>query len=391
MRHYHERVSVFFFSKILRIRFSFPSLSSIATMELKTPAAPGLLGKTDDLDDETVRNTKLNAELFHTSNDSVELYRQENNSSDLLGRLYYDDYDSDSMTSPSISGVSSPMPLSPIMSPSESSDQLSVKSRPPFLRMKSMERGISFDISPHGHQKSYTLKAKHPLFKFRRTNKTFLVGYNDDLESTKAIEWLFDEMIINGDTIVVLQVLDEKQHVSIDKSKVQKNLAKIEQINHHFKKVCIIYEAAIGKAKKAIRSAIDEYRPSMMAIGTHHYDGKEHHRSFTKSSLSKHILECSLVPIILVKPSYRYVEFLREEVDGPQYFENWIKNIDHIDNRVIRKKVPLISPSVSRNSSYTNLVNEDRGRGGGVHDQILNESRSRSTSKNRVFARFFKK
>ena len=81
-------------------------------------------------------------------------------------------------------------------------------------------RGISFDTSPHGHQKSYTLKAKHPLFKFRRTNKTFLVGYNDDLESTKAIEWLFDEMIINGDTIVVLQVLDEKQHVSIDKSKV---------------------------------------------------------------------------------------------------------------------------------------------------------------------------
>lgn len=391
MRHYHERVSVFFFSKVLRIHFFFPSFSSIAIMELKTPAAPRLLGKTDDLDDETVRNTKLNAELFHTSNDSVELYRQENNSSDLLGRLYYDDYDSDSMTSPSISGVSSPMPLSPIMSPSESSDQLSVKSRPPFLRMKSMERGISFDTSPHGHQKSYTLKAKHPLFKFRRTNKTFLVGYNDDLESTKAIEWLFDEMIINGDTIVVLQVLDEKQHVSIDKSKVQKNLAKIEQINHHFKKVCIIYEAAIGKAKKAIRSAIDEYRPSMMAIGTHHYDGKEHHRSFTKSSLSKHILECSLVPIILVKPSYRYVEFLRQEVDGPQYFENWIKNIDHIDNRVIRKKVPLISPSVSRNSSYTNLVNEDRGRGGGVHDQILNESRSRSTSKNRVFARFFKK
>lgn len=130
------------------------------------------------------------------------------------------------MTSPSISGVSSPMPLSPIMSPSESSDQLSVKSRPPFLRMKSMERGISFDTSPHGHQKSYTLKAKHPLFKFRRTNKTFLVGYNDDLESTKAIEWLFDEMIINGDTIVVLQVLDEKQHVSIDKSKVQKTWLK---------------------------------------------------------------------------------------------------------------------------------------------------------------------
>ena len=144
-------------------------------------------------------------------------------------------------------------------------------------------------------------------------------------------------MIINGDTIVVLQVLDENNTYPLTNRRSRKTWLKSSKSITISRKFVLSTKPPSVKAKKAIRSAIDEYRPSMMAIGTHHYDGKEHHRSFTKSSLSKHILECSLVPIILVKPSYRYVEFLRQEVDGPQYFENWIKNIDHIDNRVIRK------------------------------------------------------
>ncbi|KAL6451145.1 SPBC25B2.10 Universal stress protein A family protein C25B2.10 [Candida maltosa Xu316] len=336
-------------------------------------------------DDETVRNTQLNAEIFHTSNDSVDLYRQENNSSDLLGRLYYDDYDSDSILSPMQSMANTPLLLSPVISAESDS-----KPRPPLPRLKSMERGISFDTTPHGLQKSFTVKVKHPLFKFRRTNKTFLVGYNADRESSKAIEWLFDEMIINGDTIVILQVLDEKIHETIDKSKAEQNLAKFETLNQHFKKVKIIHQIVIGKAKKAIKNAVDEYRPSMMVIGTHHFDGKEH-RSFVKSSLSKHILECSLVPVILVKPTYKYIEFLKQEVDGPHYFENWIKNIDDIENRVIRKKVSsVLSPAISRNSSYTSLVNEERGRSDHQNNNLIHESRSRSASKNRLFSRFFK-
>ena len=344
-----------------------------------------------EFDDETLRNTQLNAELYHTSNDSVDLYRQENDSSDLLGRLYYDDFDSDSGITPVPSISATPMTLSPVMSPASEIKDPILKARPSMPRTHSMERGISFDTSPHGHQKSYTIKVKHPLFKFRRTNKTYLVGYNGDMESSKAVEWLFDEMIINGDTIVILQVLDEKINESIDKRKAEKNLAMFESLNQHFKKVRIIHQLAIGKARKAMSAAVEEYRPSMMVIGTHHYDGKEHHRGFAKSSLSKHILEYSLVPVILVKPTYKYVEFLKQEIDGPHYFENWIKNIDEIENRVIRKKVPsLLSPSVSRSSSYTSLVNEERGRGNREELQPETRSRSRSTSKSRLFARFFK-
>lgn len=190
---------------------------------------------------------------------------------------------------------------------------------------------------------------------------------------------------------MILQVLDEKTNEFIDKKKAEKNLAMFETLNQHFKKVRIIHQLAIGKARKAMSAAVEEYRPSMMVIGTHHYDEKEHHRVFAKSSLSKQILEYSLVPVILVKPTYKYVEFLKEDVNGPLYFEKWIKNIDDIDNRVIRKKVPsILSPSISRNSSYTSLVNEERGRGNDEELHPDTTSRSRSTSKSRIFARFLK-
>ena len=108
--------------------------------------------------------------------------------------------------------------------------------RPELKRIKSFERGISFDTSTDNHRKSLTFKVKHPHFRFRRNNKTFLAGFNNGLESLKAIEWLFDEMIVHGDTVIILQVLDEKQHESIDKRQANKALNKIELLNTHFKK-----------------------------------------------------------------------------------------------------------------------------------------------------------
>lgn len=62
------------------------------------------------------------------------------------------------------------------------------------------------------------------------------MGFNNDAESTKAIEWLFDEMVIHGDTIVILQVLDEKKYASIDKLKANVNLSTFANLNVHFKK-----------------------------------------------------------------------------------------------------------------------------------------------------------
>lgn len=378
-----------------------------------------------DVEDETNQNTKLNALLYHTSEDSVELYKLQNNSSDLLGRLYYDDYDSESIISPLSSGQVTP--LSPVPSgtmplsipsldlvyitnaaaSSRSSSQTrlpSQQSRPGLPRLQSFERGISFDIPDVKSKKSLIVKVKHPQFKFRRNNKTFLVGFNDDFESSKAIEWLFDEMVIHGDTVVIFQVLNEKYHQEIDKVKANLNLENFEQLNCHNKKVSIIFETVIGKAQKKLKKAIDEYSPSVMIIGTHEGNKDHHHRTILKSSLSKHFLECALVPVIVVKPSYTYIEELKAPIDSELYFQNWMKNIseqcyNHLSEQQHhhRKGISrILSPSPSRSSSYKDLVSEERGRK--QHDTPSSslairspsrEGRSRSTSKSRGFASFF--
>lgn len=402
----------------------------------------------DVTDPETKENTRLNALLYHTSDETVDMYKREHNSSDLLGRLYYDDYDSDSVASHSVTPLLSPNitgghnsgTISPAVNlPSSeyfqskmgkisSASTHSINStssllKPPLPRGRSFERGVSFDTSTDDHRRSLTFKLKHPEFKFRRNNKTMLTGYNGDPESLKAIEWLFDEMIVNGDTVIILQVLDEKHFDRIDKREANKALGKIELLNSHAKKIRIVFETVIGKPQKLLKKAIAEYNPQMMVIGTHHYEqGQSSSKSFlSRSSFSKHFLECALVPVIVVKPTYKHVEYLAKPVDSETYFADMLSKLDyksssisdsHSHRKISRK---LLSPSSSRTSSYTNIaamagskhhnldverlkenqhfagVDSERGRSLGG-DSAPNQrgsrsssrSRSRSTSKSRL-------
>lgn len=366
-------------------------------------------------DPQTSKNTHLNSLLYHTSNETVDLYTKENDSSDLLGRLYYDDFDSDSIKSPIVSSDTTPLmspggltvgndyfSSRPTLSPSKISpigsrttSQTNIRSPDSLIAIdeklrkhqqaqlgqhhnssgssrvstpsSKYSKGISFDTSTNTEKKSLTLKAKHPKFRFRRNNKTFLTGFNDDQESLRAIKWLFDEAIVSGDTIVVLQVLDDKMYREIDRERCNKSLEKIEDLNVHNKKISIVYEIVIGKPQKLLKKAIDEYTPQMMAIGTHQSDKEQHKSFFAKTTLSKYFLEYALVPVVVVKPRYNHVEVLPTPIDSADYFANWLKNIDisetYIKDKDKKKKI-LRSPLGSRSSSSVSLntMNDERGR-----------------------------
>ncbi|GEQ67899.1 hypothetical protein JCM33374_g1565 [Metschnikowia sp. JCM 33374] len=391
---------------------------------------------------ETLLNTKLNAMLYHTSEDSIDLYRSENNSSDLLGRLYYDDYDPDNrqvvdrVTSYTSLQALARGPVSPGY-PATSSDsalpeQISLAAKPKktLARRPSFARQVSFDTLSDTHHQAITLKVKHPEFKFRRNNKTFLIGFSDDSESMKAVEWAFLEMVISGDTLIVLQVLDEKSHNVVDASVAEAVLEKLKKLNTHSKRISLVYEAVIGNPQKLLRNAILEYKPAMMIVGTHqygsapsteplsstggtpmtpffshpqpvrynalspttshhvtpihsnqssshnHHSHHSHtHRSFfSKSSTSKHFLQYALVPVIIVKPFYTIQEILDKPVDSENYFRDWLANIDLSHTREKKKKhmFGMRSPSSSRNSSHTSLtdfMHQDKSQDK-VHDKI---------------------
>lgn len=339
---------------------------------------------------ETVLNTQRNAMLYHTSEDSIDLYRSENNSLDLLGRLYYDDYDPENrqVVERVASYTSLPAMARSIVSPSGK--------RPLFARQ------VSFDTLSDSHHQAITLKVKHPEFKFRRNNKTFLIGFSNDQESMKAVEWAFLEMVISGDTLVVLQVMDEKNHGVLDAAEAQAVVDRLKRLNTHSKRISLVYEVVIGNPQKLLKNAILEYKPAMMIVGTKHYGpatpmasesvgatgngangttngtgtisggapmtpflshpqpvrpntlfpttlhlslhlAQSHHSPlhrliFLKTSTSKYFLQYALVPVILVKPSYTVHETLDRPVDSENYFRDWLANIDVAPSREKKKK-----------------------------------------------------
>lgn len=351
-------------------------------------------------DPTTSKNTRFNSLIYHTSNDSVDLYAKENDSSDLLGRIYYDDFDSESSTpmvsvnttpliSPSGSVIGNDYFSRPVISPNKSasttnlrlhvgSNHHSAASTPhggglaavdEKLRDHSkLSRGVTFDTSTNIERISLTLKAKHPKFKFRRNNKTYFVGYSKDNESLKALEWLFDEMLINGDTVVIIQALDEKLHHDIDRDACNKELEVFQDLNVHDKKIAMVYEIVIGKPQRSIQRAIDEYAPQMMVMGLH-VDERELKGLFAKTTISKYFLQYALVPVIVVKPNHGHVIFLDKPIDNEDYFKNWLGDIDisdtfNKDKDRKKKKRPGKSPLNSRSSSLLSLptLSEERGR-----------------------------
>lgn len=374
----------------------------------------GSEGKTDEgKKPETVTqlNTRLNSLLYHTSNESVDLYRLENNSLDLLGRIYYDDFDPTDARAleglSSLSGSSTPVPKTVV----------GQKIRPAF------ERGVSFDTLSDTHHLSIILKEKHPEFKFRRNNKTFLVGFSNDSQSLRAVEWAFQEMVIHGDTIVVFHVLDDRNYKAVEPSSAESILRRLKKLNSHERKVSLVYEVVIGRPQKLLKEAILEYNPAMMIVGTHqeptgslsvsssssNLAGAAHHRHqhsfFGKSSISKYFLQYALVPVIVVKPFYQYHEELQKPIETATYFLDWIGGIDVSQTYEKKKKKSrfLLSPQPSRNSSATNLVLsatssiENRGRSvdenGAIDSRdssVSSQERSRSNTRSHSRSRLSK-
>lgn len=274
-------------------------------------------------DPETELNTRLNALLYHTSDESVDLYCKENTDSDLLGRLGYDDYDAASAAtsaaiSPAISPVLLPVVLSenlykalaaitPVVSPASADAP------------QDLERRIAFD-NTNDSRVSVTHKIKHPQFRFRRNNKTYMAAHNRTGPSLRAIEWVIDEMMVSGDTVIILEVLDERHFSAIDKVEVLHQLDILKLLNKHHKKIQLVYEVVVGNPRKELKFAIAEYNPAMMAMGTSHSKDSEHRKFMQKQSFLRSFLECALVPVIIIKPQYKHIETLDHQIDGPRYF-----------------------------------------------------------------------
>ncbi|KAH0547976.1 hypothetical protein GP486_008282 [Trichoglossum hirsutum] len=158
---------------------------------------------------------------------------------------------------------------------------------------------------------SLTLNAKHKDYAYTRRSRTFLCGTDQNDYSEFALEWLIDELVDDGDEIVCLRVVaDKDSKISSDPSleegryrlEAKKLLDQIIEKNTENKAISLVLEFAVGKVHDTIQRMIRIYEPAILIVGTRgrSLGGLQ---GLLPGSVSKYCLQHSPVPVIVVRPT----------------------------------------------------------------------------------------
>ncbi|KAG2197818.1 hypothetical protein INT47_009699 [Mucor saturninus] len=175
-------------------------------------------------------------------------------------------------------------------------------------------RGVSFDTMTDHDQPdlSFTLRGKNQGYQRTRRSRTFMVATDLANYSDYALDWAIENIVDNGDEIIVLRVL------TIDMSENRPNLPamlrheelqsketatvvmnKIMASGGPDIKISAVIEFVIGKVQETIQSMISVYQPSMLIVGTR---GMSELKGMFINSVSKYCLQHSPVPVVVVRP-----------------------------------------------------------------------------------------
>ncbi|KAI9890152.1 MAG: hypothetical protein M1814_004433 [Vezdaea aestivalis] len=192
--------------------------------------------------------------------------------------------------------------------PSIPKNQRRISSPPP---PPAFQKRVSFNTfeSKDTPEFSLTLNEKHRDFHYSRRSRIYLCGLNNDEYSQNALEWLIDELVEDGDEIIVLRVVDPNSKYLSDRGLREERYAKdardcldwVISKNHEQKAISLVMEFAVGEVPELIQRMINTYEPAMLVVGTR---GKSLSgiQGLLPGSVSKYCLQNSPVPVIVVQP-----------------------------------------------------------------------------------------
>ncbi|CAO3637155.1 unnamed protein product [Cunninghamella echinulata] len=175
-------------------------------------------------------------------------------------------------------------------------------------------RGVSFNTMSNADLPNYsfTLKGKTPGYKKTRRSRTFMLSTNLANYSEYALNWARDEIMDNGDELIVLRVvtvdMSDKRSViqaqlehesKIAKEKATQVMEKIMESSGPDSKISVIIEFVIGKVQETIQEMISMYQPSMLIVGTR---GLSEFKGMLLGSVSKYCLQHSSIPVAIARP-----------------------------------------------------------------------------------------
>ncbi|GAA5795480.1 hypothetical protein HPULCUR_000838 [Helicostylum pulchrum] len=144
------------------------------------------------------------------------------------------------------------------MTPTEKKDEN-------FVRVVSFDAMTNTDLPDY----SFTLRGKSTGFKRTRRSRTFMVATDLANYSEYALTWATDEIMDEGDELIVLRVLTVDMNDKKD------------------------------KLQETIQKMIAMYQPSLLIVGTR---GLSEFKGMLLGSISKYCLQHSPVPVAVVRP-----------------------------------------------------------------------------------------
>lgn len=151
---------------------------------------------------------------------------------------------------------------------------------------------------------SFSMSSKHEDFKASYGSRTFLCAISSVSTSWRALKWLVEKVMEDGDELLCLKV--EKE--ATKKTEYYKNKAEevLTQVVHTIvdcsvKRINVVVELCLGSVRHIVRQAVLLYQPAIVIVGTSLKQYQKVMRYMSKkNTLSNFFINHSPVPVIVV-------------------------------------------------------------------------------------------
>ncbi|MCO5585506.1 hypothetical protein L7F22_039439 [Adiantum nelumboides] len=197
--------------------------------------------------------------------------------------------------------------------------------RPNYERKVGFDTMIDADDTPNGYF-TFCLQVKSRGYLRTKNTRTFMCAVDDNGYSERALEWLMESLVSDGDEIVALRVLEgDAEEIDQDAARedARELMASIVELNDEFgdRSISIVVEFIAGRVTDTILNVIYVYRPDSITVGTRGRTMSTFQKMLGGSfigSCSRDILNLSPVPVVIVRPEAKVKKHLAKRQNDPK-------------------------------------------------------------------------
>ncbi|KAN0061712.1 hypothetical protein ACQY0O_005704 [Thecaphora frezii] len=215
------------------------------------------------------------------------------------------------------------------------------------------ERRVGFDTMPDAEetssgQFSFTLQVKSVGYERNKNTRTFMCAVDDNVYSERALIWLMENLVEDGDEVVACRIL-EGEADEIDQENAREEarelMASIIELNDEAedRKISIVVEFVHGSITSTILKLIYTYRPDSLTVGTRGKSANKFQKMLGQQFMghvSRDILLTSPVPVVVVRPEAKVQKHLKKRLNDPKRrsYHDLVKGVEGLPMSVGKSK-----------------------------------------------------